>query len=657
VAKLNLLKTDEACTDCIKCYAKRHRLKTGGQFKISCSGIPKSYSNEEQNSVIPVFSAELLMDPVKWAAEVLDWHCLDPDSEVWKRKDIGEYVRQNELTPGRQSKFHRPYQATMLRCTAKRKVFRIGRQAGKTESLVISVLFNLFTNSDFKVVLITPFQSQIDLIFKRLEELIRNTQSLQSAIKRNVKAPQYSIELHNGSYIKGFTAGTKSGSGAASARGQAANMLIFDEADYLATADLDAAMSIITNYPEATVWMSSTPTGKRDKFYEICGDDEWKEFHLPSYINPNWSEALDKFYRKSLTAIGYKHEVLADFGEQEEGVFQVQYVEAAQAEYEYGKLSPNPGWLYSIGVDWNSPAVGTTIVVTGFNPSNSKFYVVEREVVQRAGWTQLAACEAITKMNRRWRPFVIYVDKGFGSTQLEVLHKFGYDSIRDKDKGPNHIDSKLPKIVKAYDFGSKIEVRDPFTKQLTSKPAKGFLVENSVRRFETGDLFYPVSDTQITKELLAYIVKNVSISGQFIYASNSESVGDHNIDALMLSLIGFTLEKTAFGTAATPEKIEFTNIGEKTEQFYEDSSNKLVRKDLIKQQSPQKGRDDIDTERNIPSTGIGRTSKDRLPLWTEGPEKRKETPYIPGRNNSENRRGMGFGGRVSGGPPRRRNID
>ena len=38
--------------------------------------------------------------------------------------------------------------------------------------------------------------------------------------------------------------------------------------------------------------MSSTPSGKREKFYENCHSKKWKEFHFPSSINPNWNPEL-----------------------------------------------------------------------------------------------------------------------------------------------------------------------------------------------------------------------------------------------------------------------------------------------------------------------------------------------------------------------------
>ena len=602
---INLTQCTQDCHSCIKAYSTKHRLKKGDKFKISCVGIPSNYINEATASQLQSpFSAELLFDPVRWAADVLDWHCLDADGEIWKRKDPEEYSAMMEKYPGRPSKYHRPQQAVMLRCSAKRKVFRIGRQFGKTETLVISMLFAMFTNQSFKIVLITPYQSQIDLIFKRLQELIEKNATLQNSVKRNVKAPQYTIELYNNSQIKGFTAGTKSGSGAAAARGQSANMLVFDEADYLDPADMDAAMSIITNFPDATVWMSSTPSGKRDKFYAVCHQPNWKEYHFPSYLNPNWNDELEETFRSVLTDIGYKHEVLGQFGEQEEGVFQVPHVEAAEFDYQYKDMKPSHNWLYCVGVDWNSPTIGTTICVTGFNPSTQKFMIVERQTVQRGGWTQLAACSAIAAMNRKWRPFAIYVDEGYGATQIEVLHKYGYDARIDPERGKKHVDARLPHIVKSFKFGSTIETHDPFTGVKIKKPAKGFLVESSVRRFESGDIHFPASDEKLKAELLNYIVKNVTITGQFVYGVNNESVGDHNLDAMMLSIVGFVLEKTSFGKPKLNETINFSDLdyGEERGELWMpvNKEEKPNRRDMVERHHPGSDRDVFEKQKKEP---------------------------------------------------------
>lgn len=416
--------------------------------------------------------------------------------------------------------------------------------SGKTETLCIAILHALFTNKDFKVVVIAPYQSQIDLIFTRLENLIKSNNDLANSIKRNVKAPNYQIMLHNKSKVTGFTAGTRSGGNADSVRGQTANMLVFDEADYLSSSDVDSALNTIANFKDATVWMSSTPTGKREQFYKTCHSKLFREFHYPSQVNPNWSEELDQLFKEKLTEDGYKHEVLAQFGEQEEGVYQAKYVEAAQADFSYGQLKYRSDWIYMIGVDWNDPKIGTSIAIVGWCPTDNFFYVVDKETISRGDRTQLAACEKIAYLNRMWHPQAIYVDRGYGTTQIEILHNYGHDCI--KSYGVQHPDSQLFHRVKGYDFGGSIETHDLITKLPIKKHAKPFLVENSVRRFETAAIKYPREDKNYTAQLLGYIIDRVTDTGRFVYKP-SEEVGDHFLDAVNLALVGFTLEKTPFG--------------------------------------------------------------------------------------------------------------
>lgn len=569
-SQLDLNQCDQACISCVKSYKKKHHL-SHGKFEINCNGIPKKYISDELAASLPeeqLYAALSVMDPVTWASENLDWHCLDPDGSIWKRKNPSEYEAWMKKNPGvsilGKSRYHRPYQATMLRCTAKRKIFRIGRQSGKTETLVISMLYNMFTkpgkNEDdgFKIILITPFQAQIDLIFTRLSELIKGSTEFSNSVARSVKAPQYTIELHNGSMVKGFTAGTKSGGNADSVRGQHGDMLVFDEADYLSSGDLESALAIITNFPDATVWMSSTPTGKREKFYHTCHSKMYKEYHYPSHVNPLWSDDLEKSFRETYTDLAYKHEVLAEFGDQEEGVFQNAYVQAAKYDYTYGSIPWNPNWTYTVGVDWNDTKNGTTIAVIGLNPTNNLFYIVDRSIVSKEGWTQLSACEKIAEYNRMWQPAAIYIDYGHGGTQWEILRKFSYDALYDPARGPAHQDSKIKDRLKQYNFGSKIETHDLFTKQPIEKAAKPFLVENTVRRFESKNIAFPKTDSKLEEQLLNYIIDRVTVAGIPVYKPGNEEKGDHLLDAVMLALVAFTLEKTAFGKPIFTTNIAFS---------------------------------------------------------------------------------------------------
>ncbi len=570
MSKLNLLECDKACHGCVKGYKNKHDLKPGGLFQISCNGIPKEYLSPEMKESLSeddTLSMLSMIDPVTWARETLDWHCEDPDGEVWKRKTIenslGEvtpYIEEKygELVKQGKSAYHRPYQRDILRCSAARKVLRLGRQLGKSEVMCIAILHALYTHKGFKVLIITPYQSQVELLFGRLSALIKSSKLTQNSVKRYVKAPNHTIELHNGSVVRGFTSGAKSGGNADSVRGQRAQLLVFDEADYLNSADMGSALSVITNYPDAMVWMSSTPTGKREKFYDNCHSPLWKEYHYPAWNNPLWSDDLESFYRGEFTDIQYNHEVGAEFGEQEQGVYQTSYVDDAMVDYNYSENSPeHDKWIYTIGVDWNDFKVGTTIAVVGFNPTSRLFKLMTRVVYQRDGWTQLGAIERLVELNRHWKPKWIYIDYGYGNTQYEIIKKFGYDAFSDPTKGAGHPDAKLSRIVKQYNFGSKIIIKDLFTKQDVEKESKPFLIENSVRRFEQRMFHFSKHDKQLESEYRGYIIDHVTTTGAPVYKQGNEKVGDHNLDAVNLALVAITLEESDFGKVAYDNSVGF----------------------------------------------------------------------------------------------------
>ena len=57
--------------------------------------------------------------------------------------------------------------------------------------------------------------------------------------------------------------------------------------------------------------MSSTPTGKRSKFYEACTNKKlgYNEHYHPSMHNPNWDEKMEAEFRAQLSGQGYVHEI------------------------------------------------------------------------------------------------------------------------------------------------------------------------------------------------------------------------------------------------------------------------------------------------------------------------------------------------------------
>lgn len=92
---------------------------------------------------------------------------------------------------------------------------------------------------------------------------------------------------------------------------------------YMSSADFDTVTTIAAERSDIGIFMSSTPTGKRSKFYEACTNKAmgYTEHYHPSTHNPNWGPEMEAEFRAQLSEQGYVHEILAEFGTQDTGVF------------------------------------------------------------------------------------------------------------------------------------------------------------------------------------------------------------------------------------------------------------------------------------------------------------------------------------------------
>ena len=532
-----------------------------GEFIIDCHGIPgddKFIPNYDKVIAKNKFTqeevdlAQTLYDPIKWAEVNLRWK-------------------------PRKSKDGQEYQDLVLRCSSKRKVLRMGRRIGKTEIMVVAILHYIFTNSPkvqrwdedaqmyvdgFSTILVlTPYLSQVKLIFNRMRELLARNPQLAQEIKRDVSTPHHLLELNNGAKVVGFSSGAK---GAEAVRGQKADFIILDEMDYLSTEDIESVVALMMEHAEVKILASSTPSGRREYFYSFCMERmDFKEFYYSSMSNPSWGVKMEmelrQFYR---TEIGWQHEILAEFGEAATGVFQHKYIHAAKQDYRYSDMKPNNGWSYSIGIDWNDAENGTKICVLGWDPKHEIFRIVDKITVQKHGWTQTKAIEELIKLNRLWEPDFIYVDEGYGATQIEVIKQFGLDAMRRNDEH-SKVDERLKNVV-GINSSSKIEVFDPLTGEPIKKMMKPYMIENAVRRFEQQQVKFSQYDDTLMEQLGGYMIKKVNASGMPVYEAFN---GDHDLDAFVLALLAFQMELSEFTNRTYSTDISFSGkIGESVAQ-------------------------------------------------------------------------------------------
>lgn len=402
-----------------------------------------------------------------------------------------------------------------------------------TWTMCIHILWYAFTHAKSRQVIATPYESQITLIFDQLRKFIDKSPALQQSIAYNRRNPQY-IEFKNGAWIKGFTAGTRSGAEGGSLRGQGADWIYMDEVDYMTDADFETIYAIALEAPERIgVWISSTPTGRRGMFWKVCTMKEmgWHEFYYPTMVNPEWSPSMEKELRGMFSDVAYQHEVLAEFGDETIGVFKKEFIDRARQDYPYTDRVSHVAHRI-IGVDWDKYGNATQIIVTEYDPFPNEgrgvFKIINRIEIPKGHFTLDNGVRKIIELNTYYDPDYIYVDRGYGEYQVETLHKYGLE----------HPESKLHNKVKGIAFSGSVEVRDPFTKVVERKPVKPFMVNQTNLLLERDRIWVSEQDDMVWKQMENYQVIRVTTSGQPVYTSEFE----HALDAFMLTILGFVTQ-------------------------------------------------------------------------------------------------------------------
>lgn len=504
-------------------------------------------------------------NPILWAKVYLDWEARDYQFAI--------------LTEGKKSK---------------KLVLRLGRRLGKTDDMCVLILWFAYTqynkgpNNQYDIIIATPYETQIDLIFKRLHQLIEVSPLLGGLISRDV---HHNICFNiNGvtSNILGLTAGANNATGGAnSTRGQRADVIILDECDYIGSNQVTNILNIRNEAPERIrLICASTPSGKHEEYYRWCigaskkyfptQDDiknnrftgymteekavgegnGWTEIYAPSNvnkellkINPDTLQTYLEDIRDELSEMRYVQEVMAEFGEEELGVYQKKYIYEAIKEgerlgYRYitkwskqdreAYLKRTQGQCIRIlGVDWDKYAAATNMVCMEFDRFHQDadgrivplFKMLFRIEIARSDFTYINAMNKIIELNEEYKFDWIAIDRGYGEVQLEMLHKYGIE----------HEETGLADKVIGYQFSQKIEVTDPYTRKKDSKDLKPFMVNNSVNLFEKGKIVLDPKDKGMIQQLEEYRVKSISASGKPIYTDENE----HAIDSMNLALLAF----------------------------------------------------------------------------------------------------------------------
>jgi hypothetical protein len=445
----------------------------------------------------------LLSDPIAWAESTLR----DP-------------------RPGRHNEYIklRFYQKEILANKSRQKVLRLARRLGKSIVMAVNMLWYAMTHRDSTQLAIAPYDAQILVLFDTIQKFIDATPILSESVIQRTKSPHY-IKFGNGSIIKGFTAGTNSGNAAGGIRGQGGDIIYIDEADYLDRKDFDTIYGMrIEEGRDIQFWMASTPTGRREHFYEACTGSMlgWQEFHYNITVHPEWGPEMEAQLKSTMSELGYIHEFLAEFGDEEVGVFKKEYVERATFEYRYTNVPQTPA-IRIITADWDKYANATQILVTEFDRGMQRLRTVNRIEVPQSQFTLTKAVNKIIELNEVYNPEFIYLDRGYGEGQIEFI----------KLHGMANPETGLHTKTKGIHFGDYHEITDPYTKEVTKVPLKVFMVNQLVNLFEKDKVAISSEDTDLIRQLNNYRVVKKTKNNLPIFNEDDE----HIVDCLSLACL------------------------------------------------------------------------------------------------------------------------
>lgn len=504
----------DMCRQCKFYYKNLQDLgNTKDEFPIKCFGhtgdtaaeIISAIDEDEWPDKEELALAKSTLDPVLWAQTELNW------------------------TP-------RWYQEWMLSCSSDSKLYRLGRRCGKSNVMCVEGLFTAITKENQKIMICAPGENQIEMLFDMLHEFIRGSNTLQQAVQTSSKSP-YRLIFKNGSKISGFPITPNQGDSARKVRGQDAHLIIFDEFDFLNDKDIEVIFAIRASHADTRIIAATTPSGARKKFYSLCTDKNlgWKEFHFISMESPVWSERFEETERASKPQAQFDHEYNAIFGELEAGLFKSGLIEASLQRYDMDNIEPEPNQRYVLGIDWNKSHGSHMVIV---QHQGDKLKLVKKIIIPESEYMQTTTVDEIIRLHRKWNFRYIFLDAGYGHTQVELLKKYGVQN-------PG---TRLHEILRPLVMNQRIPIRDPHTGKEELKYMKPYLVYQTVKMLEDGNLVLPKSeDTNATgSELMGLVqqMRNYSVVGFSTYGQPQfTKENDHTIVAYMSACAGWVYEE------------------------------------------------------------------------------------------------------------------
>jgi hypothetical protein len=245
-----------------------------------------------------------LMDPVRKreAAEAPE-----PDAAEWARQSLG-------FQPD-------AAQTKVLSTNSKRGLLNCTRQWGKSTVTAARAVRQAWTEADSLTVVVSPSARQSGEFVRKAAEFARRLGVASKGDGDNA----ISLEFPNKSRIVGLP-----GSEATTRGFSAVSLLLVDEAARVSD-DLYRAIRPMLSVSGGSLWLMSTPCGKRGFFWDAWanGGPEWERIQVTAEECPRIPREFLEEERRSQGEAWFRQEYLCEFVDTVSGVFDRDMVERA----------------------------------------------------------------------------------------------------------------------------------------------------------------------------------------------------------------------------------------------------------------------------------------------------------------------------------------
>ena len=440
----------------------------------------------------------------------------------------------------------------LLRCPKLNRAARVGRQQGKTVHLCVDILHSSGTAQRQVSLVFVPSKKQMNRMLEIISNLLRGSElkaSYRMGKKMRVKdslEPEYDYEIKcsTGSVIRFFFMDQKPDK----ARGQAADRIYIDEAEYLPEKAWPVINGIIKGNPSIPIWASSTPSGLEDtwfkNFCDRCSDpknNNGAEYHLPSNKEKNWPEIELRLRDLIFDEVTWKLEVLAEWAEARGAVYKKEVIDRAIESANIGGIYPKMEELRDtleynqaikfLGVDWNNPQNGVRIIELSL--MYNKLWLTRHEKISYEQYTQLVSVDTIMSLELRNKYRIISLDCGYGETQIELLTKGLSANGLDPSRILNIVDSgKKEKVEIMYNSPGGGRRKETIVVRTKTK------IVGLVGKYLETTLVIPKEEDEyregLVKEMRNFKRKESLREGGFEYSDKT-----HSLSALQICIHGY----------------------------------------------------------------------------------------------------------------------